>query len=220
MTRRCLRHHSSSAQICAICRSRFAGAVARNWPKKRTMVRRLRISECSNQTTYCLQHHPDLRYVAWSIPVNAHPVKAFAAGNLVNRSELQELSKLRLREASSLLRAQHYAGAYYLAGYAVECALKACVAKQVRQHDFPDKTLANQAWTHNLEQLVKTAGLWPDLQKEMDANKHFELNWTVTKDWSENSRYDLSVTAKMARDLYSAITAQTSGVVPWIRKRW
>jgi HEPN domain-containing protein len=29
-----------------------------------------------------------------------------------------------------LLEAGLYAGAYYLAGYAVECALKACIAKK------------------------------------------------------------------------------------------
>ncbi len=30
-------------------------------------------------------------------------------------------------------------GTYYLAGYAVECALKACIAKQIIAEDFPDK---------------------------------------------------------------------------------
>src|SRR5919106_3680906 len=39
-------------------------------------------------------------------------------------------------------------GAYYLAGYAVECGLKACIAKQVRRHEFPDRTTVNQSHTH------------------------------------------------------------------------
>ena len=31
--------------------------------------------------------------------------------------------------------------AYYMIGYCVECALKACIAKQIRRFDFPDKKL-------------------------------------------------------------------------------
>jgi HEPN domain-containing protein len=47
----------------------------------------------------------------------------------VNRNGLQDLSKVRLKEATALLNLRMYDGAYYLAGYAVECALKACIAK-------------------------------------------------------------------------------------------
>jgi len=47
----------------------------------------------------------------------------------VNRRDLQALSRIRLTEAKALLRLGHYDGAYYLAGYAAECALKACIAK-------------------------------------------------------------------------------------------
>jgi hypothetical protein len=38
----------------------------------------------------------------------------------VNRAELQRLARLRPREAKVLLAAKECAGAYYLAGYAVE----------------------------------------------------------------------------------------------------
>ena len=44
-----------------------------------------------------------------------------------------------------------------MAGYAVEFALKACNAKQVKTEDFPDKSVVPQWWTHSVEQLV-TAG--------------------------------------------------------------
>jgi hypothetical protein len=42
---------------------------------------------------------------------------------------------------------------YYLAGYPVEFALKACIAKSTERHDFPDKRRANQShngWTTRL----------------------------------------------------------------------
>jgi len=75
----------------------------------------------------------------------------------MTRATFQVLSETRRQEAVALLSADHYPGAYYLAGYSVECALKACVAKQVKRFDFPDKKLANAAFTHDLEQLVKVA---------------------------------------------------------------
>jgi HEPN domain-containing protein len=68
----------------------------------------------------------------------------------MNRADFQQLSELRLREAQALLAAGLPDGAYYLAGYAVECALKACIAKRTREHDFADKKLVNDSHTHDL----------------------------------------------------------------------
>ncbi len=39
--------------------------------------------------------------------------------------DFQSFSRIRVNEAKALLHLKHYSGAYYLAGYAVECALKA-----------------------------------------------------------------------------------------------
>jgi HEPN domain-containing protein len=138
----------------------------------------------------------------------------------MNRVTFQRISEIRRREASALLAAGHYPGAYYLIGYAVECALKACVAKQVRQYDFPDRKLANEAFTHDLEKLLKLSGLAPELDREMETNKPLELNWAVIKDWSESARYETEITETQARDLYSACTARRNGVLNWIERRW
>lgn len=68
----------------------------------------------------------------------------------MNRRDFQELARVRLREAGALLRARHYDGAYYLAGYAVECALKACLARKVRRHEFPPKVgCVSQMYDHD-----------------------------------------------------------------------
>ncbi len=119
-----------------------------------------------------------------------------------------------------LLTAGHYSGAYYLAGYAVECALKSCVAKQVRQYDFPDRKLANEAFTHDLEKLMKLSGLASELAEEMKTNKLLELNWAVVKDWSESARYETARTEAQAWALYSACTQRRNGVLSWIRRKW
>jgi len=138
----------------------------------------------------------------------------------MNRTDLKALSRLRKTEAGHLLRAGHPAGAYYLAGYAVECALKACIAKQTRRHDFPDKDLANKAYVHNLEALVKLAGIEQDFATARAASPALSVNWAVVKDWKETSRYVAARSLTEARDFVSACTARTNGVLPWIRARW
>lgn len=138
----------------------------------------------------------------------------------LDRASLQRLSAQRRREARALLLAGHFAGTYYLAGYAVECALKACIAKQTQRYTFPDKKLAQDSWTHDLERLVQIAGLAPALQRDLAANPALELNWAIVKDWKETARYELAFSRQQARDFYSACSAKRAGVLTWIRRRW
>lgn len=137
----------------------------------------------------------------------------------MNRNELKDLAKIRLRETQVLLKKGYNEGAYYLCGYAVECGLKACIAKQTKRYDFPDKDAVNASYTHNLSNLVKTAGLWQTLVKEIKSNKNFESNWAVVKDWTESSRYE-KLSEKKAKDLYSAVTNRKHGVLQWIKQYW
>lgn len=137
----------------------------------------------------------------------------------MNRTDLQSLSRLRLRDARLLLRSQRFESAYYLAGYAVECALKACIAKKIKRFDFPDKKLANASFTHDLEKLVEIAGLSAKLAGQL-ASKEFGANWGTVKDWSEESRYIPFIAPKLARDLYSSIVARQNGIMTWLKQQW
>jgi HEPN domain-containing protein len=138
----------------------------------------------------------------------------------MNRRELRELTRDRLADTRALLRAHRYSAAYYLAGYAVECGLKACIAKQVERHDFPDKKLANDSYTHDLTKLVGIAGLKNRLDAALSADKAFELNWHVVSEWSEAERYNSNISRDEARKLYGAITGRRSGVMAWLRNDW
>lgn len=133
--------------------------------------------------------------------------------------ELQDLAEERARDAEALLDAGQWSGAYYLAGYAVECSLKACVAKMTSQYDFPNKDLATKCYTHNLETLVEVAGLV--LQRKLDAAANVALgsSWLVVKDWDEKARYQ-HWTEPQARKLVAAVTDTTNGVLSWIRGHW
>ena len=137
----------------------------------------------------------------------------------MNRTELQAVAAMRIDEAKTLLDAGQFSGAYYLVGYSVECALKACVARQVRRGDFPDKRLANEAFTHDLEKLVAVAGLKQGFETDRRANPLLEVNWAIVKDWTVETRYEVGISSAQARDLYSACVGR-NGVLPWMKKRW
>ena len=138
----------------------------------------------------------------------------------MNKSELEKLVEVRVQEADILLKSKCFQGAYYLIGYALECAFKACISKQVKEFDFPDKRLANASHTHKLSELVGVAGLKQELNKQEHQDENFKLSWAVAKDWSEVSRYECIVEENKAKDLYNAITDNESGILAWLKKYW
>jgi len=137
----------------------------------------------------------------------------------MNRTDLQKLANSRIREAQILFKAEEYSGAYYLAGYAVECALKACVAKGVKRYDFPEKGLSDKVFTHDLETLLKHSKSSAELEAESKANPRFAACWDVVIKWSEASRYTIW-TRNQAEALLDAILRRKDGVMPWIKQRW
>jgi HEPN domain-containing protein len=138
----------------------------------------------------------------------------------VDRAELQRLARDRLRDAKALLAAKRWSGAYSLAGYAVECALKACVIAYLMKTDqFPDKRFSEQCWTHNLVQLLGLAGLKTALEADMAADAELDFAWGEVKNWSEASRYRRTPKARAVR-LFRAIAAPKHGVFRWIKSHW
>jgi hypothetical protein len=112
--------------------------------------------------------------------------------------------------------------AYYTAGYAVECGLKACILARVAgaaELIFQDRRFSEKCWTHDLEQLVDLAGLKATLAADVAGDPVFLENWTIVNDWSEASRYVRTAKAK-AQELFDAITDKKHGVFPWVRRRW
>ena len=138
----------------------------------------------------------------------------------MNRNDFQNISKLRVKEAKTLIDKGFYSGAFYLLGYAVECAFKACIASKTKEYDFPDKKLVNQSYTHDLETLLRLSGLEHRLESEIKQNSALDVNWTIVKDWSEDSRYIFDISKVRADNFYSAVTARKHGVLSWLKKCW
>jgi hypothetical protein len=133
--------------------------------------------------------------------------------------DLQRLAKERIGDAKALLATRRWSGAYYLAGYAVECALKACIAKLMKSEEFPDRNFAEKCWTHHLPQLVILAGLKSAFDLALKADPDLRNSWDTVKDWNESSRYG-RVPKSDAEELYEAITDKKHGVFSWLIQHW
>ncbi len=138
----------------------------------------------------------------------------------MNRRDFKRLAELRLREAEALLRARQFSGAYYLGGYAIACALKACIAKKTRRYDFPESpNRVRECYSHDIVQLVTVAGLKAELDRNKRTDPEFEEFWEIVIEWSEQSRYEF-ITENDARDLLKAINDPDHGVLKWVKSLW
>jgi hypothetical protein len=103
----------------------------------------------------------------------------------VTRLEWQQLAERWLVDAKSLLDDKRWSAAYYLAGYAVECGLKACVLVRVAASPevlFDDKKFSEKCWTHSVLELVKMADLEAARTADSAANPALGKNgwWPMT----------------------------------------
>jgi len=137
----------------------------------------------------------------------------------MDRKDFQELSRVRLKEATALLRLGLFDGAYYLAGYAVECALKACIAKRTQRFEFPDKKRVESSYSHKLGELVKVAGLDEARLERVGKDLDFRRRWDAVESWSEQSRYR-RISAESAQVLLAAVGDRRHGVISWINLQW
>jgi hypothetical protein len=137
----------------------------------------------------------------------------------MNRLEFQGLARRRLDEANALLGLGYFSGAYYLGGYAPECALKAVIAKGIRAEEFPARRFGDQIYTHDLTALLGLTGLLPAGNAPLNNDPQLETNWSTVKDWSEQSRY-IVTTQVDAEQLLEAIADPTHGVLGWLIQHW
>ncbi len=139
----------------------------------------------------------------------------------MNRADLQRLSQDRIDDVAALLAAQRWSAAYYLAGYVIECAIKACVAKQVNQYEFPDKNFAIRVFTHSFPDLLRAIGLLTVLEADRTTpgREALNINWEIVKMWQPESRYQQKSQAE-AEAIHKAVTAPHDGLFAWIQAHW
>jgi HEPN domain-containing protein len=140
----------------------------------------------------------------------------------VDRAYWQQLAQTRVKDAEALLNAGRWSAAYYLAGYAVECGLKACVVAYVENTPeivFQERRFSEKCWVHDLEKLVGVADLTTVFDADIAANPELQDNWDTVKDWREDARYQQKTEAE-ARALYESVISHPNGVLQWIMSHW
>ena len=138
---------------------------------------------------------------------------------MLSRNDLQKLAQVRLEDSIVLYQAGKASSAYYLAGYSIELALKACISKLFQPDVIPDKAFVQAIYTHSLESLMNVAGLLPQFKEDSKNDPQFAAYWGIVSKWSETSRYQLwdSVTAAT---LIQSINDPDHGVFQWVKKHW
>jgi hypothetical protein len=131
------------------------------------------------------------------------------------RQDLLQLSEQWMQAARILLAAQSLIPAYQAGGIALECALKARIAKLTQAEEFPDRRLAEKAWKHDPTELL-AAG---DLVRYLDAaGLPVQANWATVKDWKIESRYDQTIPLVTVNAFLDALDGQPDGILPWLLK--
>jgi HEPN domain-containing protein len=139
---------------------------------------------------------------------------------MATRKQLQQLARLRLREAESLFAASCYDGCAYLCGYVVEMALKARICATLGLKEYPEKgsRLKEAFRTHDFDDLKLLAGM----EQAFTANPSLLANWSVASKWKPERRYEPEGTYDQvaAREILNAVSASTDGVLACISLHW
>ena len=110
----------------------------------------------------------------------------------------REVAHVRLKDAAVLLEQGRFAGAIYLAGYAVECLLKWAITCR-RECVY----LPAELEIHNLDKLMTEAGLERQLSEQHDLP---DLFWRLAEGWGPELRYLAQAPeAGVAMNLYREI---------------
>ena len=133
----------------------------------------------------------------------------------------------RVADADALLQAGRWQAAYYLAGYAIETALKVRILQRLQSEPTvileEGDRYVREVRSHNLLELLKRAGLakqdasdgWiPDCADPMVI-----IQWKTARQWTEASRYERNVTERDARTLCTAILGSAE-LLTWITSQW
>jgi len=136
---------------------------------------------------------------------------------IIRRTTLVRIGEARLREARALLEAGEYSGAVYLAGYAVECHLKAAICVRL---DW--ESLLATFKTHDLEGLLLYTGLQRKLRNVDLVRSSFTK---IVGLWNGGGRepvvrYDdpASLDQQTAQLFMSSVEGVPEGVIPWLQK--
>lgn len=118
-------------------------------------------------------------------------------------ADLKQTATERLEDARALFAAGRFAGAAYLAGYAVELSLKSRICLTLGWPGFPETTNEFKGFqslkTHDLEVLLRFSGF------ETTIKTSHLAEWSVVLGWDPTKRYSAATLPEQdARDMLEA----------------
>jgi hypothetical protein len=151
---------------------------------------------------------------------------------MATRAEFQRLSQLRQTEANELMALNYADGAFYLAGYAVECALKSAVCKTLGIDDFYEPFSAKSHGakvkddvlqkfkTHDFATLLVLSGLFYQFEADVQIDPALQNVQRIfdKQKWSEQYRYEAK-NMKTKAEVQSYLTA-VNYFLQWISRFW
>lgn len=129
---------------------------------------------------------------------------------------LEALAEDRLSEAKQLLSKKFWTGAAYLVGYCLELNLKAKIARKKFNGYWPPQALAADLHTHDLEILLREAGLLTALLSEPRARTSFGRRWHAVRVWRPSLRYE-RLKQPRAVEMVDAVGNEPDGVARWLK---
>lgn len=122
----------------------------------------------------------------------------------MTESDLLEIAQCRFKEARLLHTNGYYAGAVYLAGYAIELMLKRHITKRLGWDNFPPSSSVKQTlYKHDLNALLEFSGL----KKYVDLDIELLTDWKAAGAWDSEKRYTkvTDVSQKQSLDALDAM---------------
>ncbi|WP_353861254.1 hypothetical protein [Azospirillum formosense] len=128
----------------------------------------------------------------------------------------ERLANEKRRAAEILFRSRQFGSAYYEAGIALECMLKAKIMRKEGLNIWPDRSCRKDLYTHDLARLLKLAGLHDRMVAEAKKVTDIGIAWSVAKQWTVDARYARKVRLRDARDIVEAVSPTGKGLLKWI----
>jgi len=102
----------------------------------------------------------------------------------MQKIEIEEIVKARLKDAEVLFSASRFDGSVYLCGYAIELGLKARICHTLQWDEYPSSRAYSTFKTHDLDVLLHLTGLEDKIKLE------YMVEWSIVALWNPESRYN------------------------------
>lgn len=140
-----------------------------------------------------------------------------AIKTIISREKLSEIAASRFAEAERLFAEEHFAGAMFLGGSALECYLKLAICVTLRLDGLPSIFKI-----HDLQGLILYSGFDAELRADHAVKQAFD---EVRQEWGKDGRATLlygspvEFDRERAEQFLQNLQNPKCGIIPWLKTR-